>query len=215
VRAEIEQLNGQIFAVLSTALTVDITILGWFFTRNDPSSYFVIPTIGIILLFFGSVLLLNRNRLAHRLALFQKYFIEPRAPDICWGRVYFKYRIEYEKQDQGIPKISTISERLADSAVYVLLFAAGINLVVLIGFGVGPYVPHQRVQFTWRLVNLAVAITFFCLPLWLRRVMSDYSAIEATMQKIARQSGLKSATNNCSVVIAPAPTSRDRLQSGV
>lgn len=79
VRAEIEQLNGQLFTVLSTALTLDITILGSFFTREDPSKYFVIRTIGIILLFFGSVLLLTRNRLAHRVAFFQKYFIEPRT----------------------------------------------------------------------------------------------------------------------------------------
>jgi hypothetical protein len=72
VRAEIEQLNGQLFAVLTTVLIIDITILGWFFTRDEPANYYMIPTIGILMLFFGSLVLLNRNRLSHRLALFQK-----------------------------------------------------------------------------------------------------------------------------------------------
>jgi hypothetical protein len=81
---------------------------------------------------------------------------------------------------------------LADSAVYMLVFAACINLTVLIGFGIGPIVWHQRVQITWRLVNLAVAITFTFLPLWFLKVMTDYSAIEATMKKLANESGLKS-----------------------
>jgi hypothetical protein len=86
VRAEIEQLNGQLFAVLTAVLIIDITILGWFFTRDKPANYYWIPTIGILMLFFGSLPMFNRNILSHRLALFQKYFIEPRVRDVCWGK---------------------------------------------------------------------------------------------------------------------------------
>jgi hypothetical protein len=96
------------------------------------------------------------------------------------GRVYFKYR-EYERQDQGgsISKISRMSERLADFPVYILVSAA-----------VKPCVPNRRVQFTWRIVNLLVATTFTFLPLYIRHVMTNYGAIEAIMQRIARESGL-------------------------
>ena len=85
VRDEILQLNGQLFAVLGSSLTLNVAILGWLFTRTDPARFFGLPTVGILMLFVGNSILLNRNRLAHRLALFQKYFIETRLPDICWG----------------------------------------------------------------------------------------------------------------------------------
>jgi hypothetical protein len=187
VRSEIEQLNGQLFLAWSAALTLDMTILGWFFTRDNPSRYFLIPTIGNIILFLAAILVLNRNRLSHRLAYFQRYFIERRVPDICWARVYFRYRELY-------PTNSSFSERLADSAVYVLVFAALINVVVLFIFGIGPYVPGQHVQFIWRLVNVAVAIAFVCFFYPLQRVMIDYSAIERAMLTISEETGLTTAT---------------------
>jgi hypothetical protein len=201
VRAEIEQLNGQLFAAWSAALTLDMTILGWFFTRDDPSRYFLIPTVGNILLFLAAIIVLNRNRLAHRLAYFQRYLIEPRVPDICWARVYFRYR------DLTQPS-KAFSERLADSAVNLLVFAATINVVILWIFGVVPYVPGQRVQFTWRLVNVAVAITFLWLPLYLRRVMTDYRAIERAMLKISEETGLTTATTTDKTSATEVPGSR-------
>jgi hypothetical protein len=48
IRSEIEQLNGQIFATLSSSLALNLTILGWFFEKAPTS--FVLPTIGIALL---------------------------------------------------------------------------------------------------------------------------------------------------------------------
>jgi tripartite-type tricarboxylate transporter receptor subunit TctC len=87
VRSEIEQLNGQIFLVFGSSLTANLTILGWFFTQQPPKPYILV--IGVAVLFFGSLILLIRNRVAHRLALFQRYFIETKIPEIRWSRIYF------------------------------------------------------------------------------------------------------------------------------
>lgn len=129
VRSEIEQLNGQGFATIGSSLGLNLTILVWFFGRA-PTTY-ALPTIGIVLLFFGSLVLVNRIRLAHRLAYFQKYFIETRVPDICWARVYFEYRAEYKKK--GII-LANIEERLAESGARILFFASALNIAILIYF---------------------------------------------------------------------------------
>ena len=69
VRSEIQQLNGQMFAILSSSIAGNIAILGWFFAKDHRSDFYFLPTVGIFLLFWGNFILLNRNRLAHRLVV--------------------------------------------------------------------------------------------------------------------------------------------------
>jgi hypothetical protein len=139
IRSEIEQLNGQIFLVFTGSLTANVTIMGWFFTQEKRNPY--ILTIGIAILLLGSLLLLNRNRLAHRLAIFQKYFIESRITDICWSRVYFEYRYRTDPWStaRNPPHITRLfrwifwilGERLADATSWILFWIGAINGAIL------------------------------------------------------------------------------------
>jgi len=75
----------------------------------------------------GSLVLVNRNRLAHRLALFQRYFLESRVPDLLWARVYFAYRRCYPSKS----KVRAFEERLGESGASVLLIASVLNIAIL------------------------------------------------------------------------------------
>ena len=186
VRDEILQLNGQLFAVLGSSLTLNVAILGWLFTRTDPARFFGLPTVGILMLFVGNSILLNRNRLAHRLALFQKYFIETRLPDICWGRVYFEYRNQYPAFG-----FSRWAERLADSGTYVLLSASGVNLVIVLVFGLSPLLGSSPTQIDLlQSTNFAGASVLVVAQECFRRILTDYRPVEVAMCKIARKTGL-------------------------
>lgn len=181
IRSEIEQLNGQIFATISSSLTLNLAILG-FFLEKAPTSY-VLPTVGIILLFFGNLILLNRNRGAHRLAYFQKYFIESRIPDICWGRVYFAYRPEYDKRKTIL---TDLSERLAESGTWLLVFSALINVIVLIYFG---YV--SKTLGPGEGINFFVACVMLGLQLFCTIVMTNYDPIDQTMRALAERAQIE------------------------
>ena len=38
-RSEILQLNGQIFIALTTSLGLNVTVIGWIFTKEKPADY--------------------------------------------------------------------------------------------------------------------------------------------------------------------------------
>ena len=207
VRSEIEQLNGQIFVVLSSSLALNVTVLGWLFVKDSPSKPYVLPTIGILLLFFGTIILLNRNRLAHRLALFQKYFIESRISDICWGRIYFEYRAHYIRR--GI--ITQAAERLAESGTYVLFTAGAINICILIILGLWPYFENGSMELDWKqLANIVVASALLGLQLCVGRVMTNYRAIDLTMRRLAMRCGLNRPKSTLSANPAVHRTLRDK-----
>ncbi len=187
VRGEIEQLNSQVFAVLSSSLAVNITVLGWFFVKDNSSRAYAIPTIGVLLLFFGSIILLNRNLLAHRLAFFQEYFIESRIPDICWARVYSEYRTRYPAH--GVRH--KVAERLSESGSYVLLAASAINVVVLIVWGLWPCIEYGSKKIDrWQVANVIIACVLLAFQFLLGRVMTKYSDLRVRMHDLAKGSGL-------------------------
>jgi len=191
VRSEIQQLNGQIFAVLTSSISLNIAIFGWLVATEDFSKFYVLPTVGIFILFWGNIVLLNRNRLAHRLALFQKYFIESRLPHICWARVYFQYRQTYLKR--GL--IASVTERLSDSGTYIILATSLFNLVVLIFIGLKPVcTPGPVVLDINQLINFIIAV-FFVFFQWLSLwVMTDYKPIDAALRVISKECGLNNLT---------------------
>jgi len=187
VRSEIQQLNGQVFAVLSSSISINIIILGWFFGKSNPSEFYALPTLGIFILFWGNIIMLNRNRLAHRLALFQKYFIESRMPDICWGRVYFKYRLKYPKSSI----ISGLAERLSESGTYMFFGVSVVNVIALAYIGLKPFfMDGSTVLDKTQVINFLIAILFSILQLCFNRLMTDYRPIDVIMRRISRQSGL-------------------------
>jgi hypothetical protein len=187
VRNEIEQANGQVFTVLSSSLALNMVVLGWLFGKERSSEFFALPTIGILLLLCGTIILLNRNRGAHRLAYFQKYFIESRIPDICWARIYFEYRVRYPIAgfDTGF------AERLAESGAYVLIAAGMVNIVILAILGLLPLVKSGSTDIDWvQVANFAIALVLIGLQIRFVRVMVDYRPIDATIRRLAEQTGL-------------------------
>jgi len=193
VRAEILQLNGQIFTILTGSLALNLTILGWMFSKDDPSKYLYLPTIGVITLFVGCLMLLNRNRLAHRLAIFQKEFIENRIPDICWGRVYFQYRDEYSKQEKGLfsSRFSSWSERIAESGVYVLSVIQFVNLIIFVLYAILPWITSGSTKADWlKVANLLVMVIVLIIEYVVAKRMTDYSAIFKAMNKVLNSSSM-------------------------
>lgn len=196
VRGEIQQLNGQVFAILSSSIAADIAVLGWLSAKDAPYDYFLLPTFGILLLLAGSVILLNRNRLGHRLALFQKYFIESRVPDICWSRVYFEYRKREKGQATGgwsKALLTALGERLAESGAYVLLGLSVVNVIVSALIGLAPCLSGSSTDIDWsQVVNLLLAILLVYLEWCFCRKLTNYDVIENMMKSIAQDSGLPS-----------------------
>ena len=186
VRSEIQQLNGQVFTALSSSLALNIAVLGWLIGKSNPSQFFTLPTVGVFLLLMGNLILLNRNRVAHRLAIFQKYFIESRLPDLCWSRVGFEYRKRYPKTI-----LVNLCERLADSATFILLLAGIINLLVLIVIGLIPVFTSESVTIDWlQIANFAFASVLVALQEVFRRLFTNYKSVDETFQKLANECGL-------------------------
>ncbi len=182
MRAEVLQLNSQIVAIFTGTLTLDVSVLGWMFVKDAPQSYWVLPTVGIFFLSLGSVVLTNRLRLAHRIGMFQKHFIEPKLPDIQWATVYFRYRELLQQKGDA----STWGERLTES--WFLLGVGGVNLVILAVVGLEPYFtnPHA-VPDPWKIGNFAAACTLLGIGIWLRRKFRDYRISDEAMKAIASE----------------------------
>jgi hypothetical protein len=187
VRREIEQLNKEIFLIMSASLSLDFVALGWLFnSRVEFHFSYVILTIATLSLVTGDFLLLARNRSAHRLALFQKYFIEPRLPEIYWGRVYFEYRSEYKKDKGG-----EWGERLALSASNVLLAAILLNVAALLLIGLRPrFTSDQVVADSLQIGNFVFAVLLLVVDLCNRRVLEDPNKMKSTMEAVAKKWGL-------------------------
>jgi hypothetical protein len=187
MRAEILQLNGQIVTIFAGTLTLDVSVLGWFFSKDAPGGAIALPTIGIFFLALGSTVLTNRLRLAHRLGMFQRYFIEPKLPGITWATVYFQYRDELRKASGA----STWGERLTESAF--LLGVGVVNLAVLVVDGARPFWTAARVEpDPWKVFNIAAAGALLGAGWWLRARFRDYTVSDAAMRQIAERSGLTS-----------------------
>jgi hypothetical protein len=178
VRAEIRQLNDQIFKVLIGSLGMDVTVIGWMIAKNDPETYYPLLTLGVFILFLGCVLLLNRNRLAHRLAIFQSVFIERRISDICWGRVYFQYREEYSKRPRSF--LSSCGERIAENGVNILTSAQVVNAGIFIYYAlIQPYTAAQIDLF--KLLCFISISLLIILTLIIKKRLVEYNIITDVM----------------------------------
>lgn len=186
VRAEILQLNGQIFGTLSTSLSLNIAILGWFYASSHATDYYGLPTLGILVLFLGNIILLNRNRLSHRLSYFQKYFIETRLPCIVWSRVYLAYRDIYA--NRGVAKFS---ERLADSGTYILISSGIINVLIIVIYYIEMSLNRSDFCFGYsHIANISISIFLIFGMIYIKNIFTDYSEIEKTFSLLAEDNGL-------------------------
>lgn len=185
MRAEVLQLNSQIIGIFTGTLALDISVLGWFFARAEPSKFYALPTVGVFFIALGSTILTNRLRLAHRLGMFQKYFLEPRLPGICWATVYFRYR----EQVGAAKSISTWGERLTESG---FLLAVGIvNLAILLFIGLWPCWTVGTLGVDWlQVVNFLVAAGLLAGGGFLRGRLRDYSVLDGAMKRISEEAGL-------------------------
>ncbi len=174
VRKEILQINAQIFTILTSGIGLILTIDGWIFISKtiriieEIKQNWYIPLFSITLLAFINVIILHRNRLAHRLALFQKYFIERRIPDICWARVYFTYRDNYQQ---------SLLERISDNSFFILI------LIQVFHLGLSYWLKPDSM---WNGIFLVVII-IQCI---IKNFFNDFVEIENTFREIALRSGI-------------------------
>ena len=176
-RNEILQLNSQVFAILTSGLGLDIVIIGWIFvSKSPPKDFWYLPIFGIVILFLTNLVLLSKNRLAHRLALFQKYFIEERIPDICWARVYFAYRKEYPL---GIS--NKVFERISEGSTIVVLIVQIINLLFM-----GILIPWKfpGLPYCSIICIIAISILWIILQWIIVRSMTNYKKADQAFKAV-------------------------------
>jgi uncharacterized membrane protein (UPF0136 family) len=185
IRAEILQLNGQVFATFTGALALNATVLGWMFSKDEPSNFLYLATVGAVLIFAGQIILLHRNRLAHRLAIFQKLFIESRVPSIVWARTYFEYRVIYDKTKSRFS--AKWSERIAESGSSLLSLVQCTNLFIILIYTTLPSLLRRDSTFQHKegLIYAAVVVSILLLQYFAVRYMTDYKAIEHALQRVA------------------------------
>jgi hypothetical protein len=171
-REEIDQLNGQAFATLTGSLAVSLAILGAFFTSTRPREELVaLPFLAFLALAVGSLVLAHKIRMAHRLALFLKYFVQPTIPQLKWPDTYFKFRELFKHKHPGL--LASFPERFVEvqnSALVAAQFAA-------IGF---------TVYFGSRWLAGASGIILFVQLVLLRRI-NDYDAMEAVFKSMTQE----------------------------
>ena len=131
IRDEILQLNSQAFALVGGSLTINFTIIGFGINKHgtkniDP----MLPFIGILLLVASNILIAHKIRMAHRLALFIKYYIEPSLEGIKWADVYFDYRKKFNLEHNWF--VRHIAERFVDTQTSVLCIAQFVNVLILL-----------------------------------------------------------------------------------
>jgi hypothetical protein len=185
IRSEILQLNGQAFTAVTLFLGANMTILGWMLSKDDPSDYCFLPVIGVFILFCGCILLCNRDRLAHRLAIFQKYFIENKLPDIYWSRSYFLYRAEFYKNAGFFEKCS---ERLAISNMFVLCVSQLVNIVVFLIYALMPLFTSDPCTLDCqKVIFFVIMVIILGIQLIFKNKLAEFGNIETTMKTVASQ----------------------------
>jgi hypothetical protein len=170
IRSEIQQLNGEAFTIVTGSLTANLALLGVAHAAHPPvrsrSQY-----LAFFALFIGTVFIAHKIRMAHRLGLFLKIFVQPNLEGIQWPGVYFSYRLLFDAQRSS--KYELLLERFANVQTAVLFGFQILNLVVLV------------------LWSEAFALATFGLALlvWevsLVNAIGDYKRIEATLTQVAK-----------------------------
>jgi len=191
IRNEILQLNKQSFVAMSSSLAIYVIIMGWIVDKGFKQSFYGLWTLGVLILFIGNIMVLNRNRVAHRLALFQKYFIETRIENLLWSRVYFIYR----NKTKGWG--ANYQERLADLMSILLICLSALNLSALMITGIISILHHRMAQVDGvQLANFLIALILVLLQFWLYKKMTDYDLIEETFKTISMEEVQLGGSNN-------------------
>lgn len=184
LRAEILQLNSQAFALVSGSLTINFTILGFGLSKTklieiDP----LIPFFGALVLVTANILIAHKVRVAHRLALYQKYFIEPNMPGIRWAKVGYMFR-EYFKKKQGI--LSEMTERFHLIQTTVLFVPQMINAAVI-------FLCHPPSKYNGIVFSITLLLMF--IQMVLLKHIGKYKLMEEVFRELAKQSSEQQKEN--------------------
>ena len=167
VRTEIIQLNGQAFAIVTGSLALNFVILGAMFSSQKPlNDLLFLPLIALLVLAAGTIFLAHKIRAAHRLALFQKHFIENRLPEIKWGQVYFRYRETFDRKYKN--PFDRLPERFVNVQNFVLFVAQIIDSIILITFR----------ETSVHTVFLILAVAVFLLQFLFLHKINDYEPMK-------------------------------------
>jgi len=176
IRKEILQLNNQIFLVLTSIIGINFTIISWIFLRRLEDVSLIPLVLGSAILLIGNLIILNSNRLAHRLAYYQKYFIENKLKEIRWAHAYDQYRKFFQKDYSKYSiKIAT-AERIAESNTEILAILQVINGII--GFFV--YCSDNAFYIFLCCVVLGAANCFF------DRILTQYNEIENAIKSASK-----------------------------
>lgn len=183
IRAEILHLNNQFLKILIWSVGINLTVLGWLFSNKDLlENIFVLLLICVFILFFGCILLINRDRLAHRLAIFQELFIEKRISVIYWARAYTRYKNAFGNRWQ-----SQLVERFAESGLIVLMSFQLLDLIIFVYYAIIPWLKYGLKEIDWnKLIFFIIMLIFFLLTIVIfRKVASKYDDIDNAMRQAA------------------------------
>jgi len=181
IRNEILQLNSQIYNTFYGTILFVVTVFGWYYKNNLESSIMLYLFLFLILL-IGNIVVINRNRLAHRLALVIRYFIEEKNTDLQWSTVYFEYR-KLKKE-----RFDFIYERLADIILSIFLLITFILLVFLY-FNIR-CICSNLIAFIIGIISL-----LFQILSW--RYFNKYQSIETKINEVKKKLQKKDYEYNC------------------
>jgi hypothetical protein len=130
---------------------------------------------------------LTRDRLAHRLAFFQKFFIEKSLPDIYWARAYPKYRNKFKKIGGAF---ENCVERLANSNLTVLVTAQVINFFIFgycaiepLFYSKCPYIRFDSVTIDlWKVFLFVVMLVIWVMQCFCKTNWTKYTNIKKAMK---------------------------------
>ena len=175
LRAEILQLNSQAFTLVGGSLTLNFTILGFGLSKSklielDP----FIPFIGILILVAANILIAHKIRMAHRLAFYQKYFIEPKMPGVRWGEIGFKFRTTFDEKHNKF--LASVTERFVLIQTAMISVAQLINLIAL----------FQCQPSSMRTFILIISAVLLFVQLVLLHYINDNKPVEEVFLEIAK-----------------------------
>jgi len=172
IREENLQLNSQAFQLIGGSLTLDFVILGYGLSKAEPGQLDpLLPFTGIITLFVANLLIAHKIRMAHRLAIFLKFFVVPKLPGILWPKVYFEFREGFERNNKSVAKIA---ERFVIVQTGAIMAAQLINTLLLL----------QCQPSTSRLILLGFALPLFPIQWLLLRIVNDHAPIEREFERL-------------------------------
>jgi hypothetical protein len=195
IRDEILQLNSQAFVTITGSLTINFTILGAMFSNverilsnNNPLQELIfLPFIGFMVLILGNILLSHKIRIAHRLALFVKYFIEEKNKNIRWSRTYFDFKEKYDKKKGKF--VASITERFVEVQALILVIAQLINIVIIIYFLMNFYY-KKILNLSLHNIILVALIISLIIEFSLLRMLNNYKPYKEIFKELSEEKSI-------------------------